>query len=229
MEWASTIFPIEDRTERSDFVERIWRTPGVPDKAMISVAAPYWQIVVVKSAHAPTSVFVRGPETKASVVGIPQDADFFGIEFKLGTFIPSLPVGMLVDIGRELDAVSGTKINLAGSDWQIPSFENAADFVARLAKAGALVRDPLVEQTLLRQPVAISERSVQRRFLRATGVTYGMVRQIERAKRTAALLAAGTPILEAVESAGYSDQAHMTRSLQRFLGKPPGKLVPGKP
>ncbi len=229
MDWATTIFPIEDRTERSDFVERIWRTPGVPDKAMISVAVPRWQIVVVKSSRAPTSVFVRGPETKASIVEIPQDAEFFGIEFKLGTFIPSLPVGTLVDIGRELDAVSRTKIDLAGSSWEIPNFENATDFVAHLAKAGALVRDPIVEQTLLRQPVAISERSMQRRFLRATGLTYGTVRQIERAKRTVALLAVGTGIQEAVEIAGYSDQAHMTRSLQRFLGKTPGKLTSGKP
>ena len=229
MEWASTIFPIVDRTERSDFVERIWRTPGVPDKAMISVAVPRWQIVVVESAHAPTSVFVRGPETKASIVPIPQDAEFFGIEFKLGAFMPALAVETLVDIGRELDAASRTKVHLAGSDWEVPSFENAADFVAHLVKGGALVRDTVVEQTLLREPVAITERSVQRRFLRATGVTYGTVRQIDRAKRTAALLAAGTSILEAVEIAGYSDQAHMTRSLQRFLGKTPGKLVPGKP
>jgi AraC-like DNA-binding protein len=43
------------------------------------------------------------------------------------------------------------------------------------------------------------------------------------------LLTAGTSILDAVEIAGYSDQAHMTRSLQRFLGKTPGKLASGKP
>jgi methylphosphotriester-DNA--protein-cysteine methyltransferase len=86
-----------------------------------------------------------------------------------------------------------------------------------------------VEQILLRKPVAITERSVQRRFLRATGLTYGAVRQIERAERTAAWLTAGTSILDAVEIAGYSDQAHMTRSLQRFLGKTPGSLVSGKP
>ena len=92
-----------------------------------------------------------------------------------------------------------------------------------------LVRDPVVEQILLRKPVAITERSVQRRLLRATGLTYGTIRQIERAERTAALLAAGTSILDAVEIAGYSDQAHMTRSLHRFLRKTPGKLVPGKP
>jgi AraC-like DNA-binding protein len=229
MDWATAIFPIENRVEPSDFVERIWRTEGVPDKAMISVALPHWQIVVVKSSRGPTSVIARGPETKASIVEIPQDAEFIGIEFKLGTFIPALAVETLVDVGRELDAVSRTKVNLAGSNWEIPSFENATDFVARLARDGALVRDTLVEQTLLRKPVAITERSVQRRFLRATGLTYGTVRQIERAERTVALLTAGTSILDAVEIAGYSDQAHMTRSLQRFFRKTPGKLVSSKP
>jgi AraC-like DNA-binding protein len=173
-------------------------------------------------------VVVRGPETKASIVEIPQDAEFVGIEFKLGTFMPALAVETLVDSGTELSAVSRTKIHLAGSNWEIPTFENASEFVARLARHGALVRDPLVEQTLLREPVAITERSVQRRFLRATGLTYGTVRQIERAERTVASMIAGTSILDAVEIAGYSDQAHMTRSLQRFVGKTPGKLAANK-
>src|SRR5579872_80967 len=227
MEWASTIFPIESHIEPSEFVERFWRTRGVPEKAMLSVAIPHWQIVVVKNQRGPTSVFVRGPESRASIVAIPQDADFFGIEFKIGTFLPAVPVAALVDVGRELEAASKTKINLASSSWEIPRFDNAADFVARLAKRGALVRDPVVEQTLRRKPVAITERSVQRRFLRATGLTYGTVRQIERAERAVALLTAGISIADAVEVAGYSDQAHMTRSLQRFTGKTPGKLVSG--
>jgi hypothetical protein len=167
MEWATTIFPIENRIEPSDFVERIWRTRGVPDKAMISVAVPHWQIVVVKYSRGPTSVVVRGPETKASIVEIPQDAEFFGMEFKLGTFMPALAVATLVDVGRELNAVSSTKINLAGSNWEIPSFESAADFVTCPVRDGAPDRDPVVEQTLLRKPVAITERSVQRRFAAA--------------------------------------------------------------
>lgn len=229
MEWATTIFPFENRIEPSNFIERIWRTRGVPERAMISVAVPHWQVVIIEHSRHPPRVVVRGPETKASIVEIPQGADFVGIEFKLGTFLPDLPNDTLVDVGRQLDAASSTKINLAGSNWEIPSFENAADFVAHLARKGALARDSVVEQVLLRQPVAMTERSVQRRFLRATGLTYGMIRQIERAERTAALLMAGTSIPACVEIAGYADQAHMTRSLQRFLGKTPGKLVLRKP
>lgn len=229
MEWATAIFPIENRIEPSDFVERIWRTRGVPERAMISVAVPHWHILVIKHSRCPTRVIVRGPETKASIVEIPEAAEFIGIDFKLGTFLPALRIQTLVDAATELAAVSRTEINFAKSNREIPNFETAAEFVTRLARDGALVRDPVVEQTLLRKPAAITERSVQRRFLRATGLTYGAVRQIERAERTATLLTAGTSILDAVEAAGYSDQAHMTRSLQRFLGKTPGRIVSGKP
>jgi methylphosphotriester-DNA--protein-cysteine methyltransferase len=97
--------------------------------------------------------------------------------------------------------------------------------------AAGPARRPAVEsvQILLRKAVAITERSVQRRFLRATGLTYSTVRQIERAERTVTLLTSGTSIRDAVEIAGYSDQAHMTRSLQRFLGKTPGRVVSSKP
>ena len=228
MEWARTIFPIESRIEPSDFVDRIWRTRGVPQKAMISVAIPRWQIVVVKQLGRPTSVIVRGPETKASIVPIPEATEFIGIEFKLGAFLPTLAFETLVDRGRELDAVSKTKVSLAGSNWEIPTFENAGDFVTHLARVGALARDAVVEQAMLRKPVAITERSVQRRFSRATGLTYVSVRQMERAERAASLLTAGTSISDAVHIAGYSDQAHMTRSLQRFLGKTPRAIVSRK-
>lgn len=225
MEWATTIFPFESRVEPSDFVERIWRTRSVVADTMISVAVPHWQIVVVKPLDGPASMLVRGPETAASIVGIPQDAEFLGIELKIGTFMPDLAPDTLVDISRELAPVSPSRVHLAGSSREIPNFENAADFVRHLARDGVLVRDPVIDQTLSRRSVEITERSVQRRFLRATGLSYGMVRQIERAERTAALLTAGTSILDAVDIAGYSDQAHMTRSLRRFLGKTPGSLV----
>jgi hypothetical protein len=229
MEWASTIFPIENRIPSSDYVERIWRTRSVPEKAMIAVAVPHWQLVVEKRSHGQTSVFVRGPETKATFSGIPQDAEFLGIEFKLGAFMPALAVESLVDVNRQLDTASGARVNIAGSGWEIPNFENAEDFVRHLVEKGVLVRDPLVEQAMRRGPVAVSERTVQRRFLRAVGLPFGTVRQIERAERTAAILMAGTSILDTVAIEGYSDQAHLTRALTRFLGKTPGDLVPAKP
>jgi hypothetical protein len=44
--------------------------------------------MVVTSQRGETRMTVRGPETKAWIAGIPQDADFVGIQFRLGAFMP---------------------------------------------------------------------------------------------------------------------------------------------
>jgi methylphosphotriester-DNA--protein-cysteine methyltransferase len=64
--------------------------------------------------------------------------------------------------------------------------------------------------------------------LRATGLTQDAIRQIERARRAADLLDRGESIAETVARAGYADQAHLTRSLKRFVGETPGQIVGGR-
>src|ERR1700720_4267732 len=95
MDWATAIFPIGSHPEPTRFVRRVWRTRSVPEPAMISVAVPTWQIVFVQKSSGAKSIFVRGPETAATTVEIPQDAEFFGIQFELGVFVPSLPLARL--------------------------------------------------------------------------------------------------------------------------------------
>jgi AraC-like DNA-binding protein len=83
----------------------------------------------------------------------------------------------------------------------------------------------VVEAVLQNQPLDLSLRSVQRRFLRATGVTRGTFDQIERAKEAATLLEQGGSIADAVYYAGYADQPHLTRALKRFMGQTPGQIL----
>jgi len=78
---------------------------------------------------------------------------------------------------------------------------------------------------LARRPGELSLRSVQRHFLRSTGVTYATFRQIERARYATILLREGVSILDVVSRLGYFDQAHLTRSLKRFIGETPAKIV----
>jgi len=75
------------------------------------------------------------------------------------------------------------------------------------------------------QAPALSARSLQYRFLRATGLTHKSVQQIERAQRARALLEHGTPILDAVTETGYFDQAHLTNALKRFVGQTPAQIA----
>jgi len=117
---------------------------------------------------------------------------------------------------------------LNGSAMEYPNFDNAETFVGRLAKSGILSRDPVVEDTLLRRPKELSLRSAQRHFLRATGVPYATYRQVERARYATILLREGVSILDVVSRLGYFDQAHLTRSLKRFIGETPTRIIQGQ-
>jgi AraC-like DNA-binding protein len=117
---------------------------------------------------------------------------------------------------------------LNGSAWEYPDFENADTFVARLVRKGIIVRDAGVEAALWSHPGRLSIRSTQRHFLRATGITYRTVRQIERARYATTLLKQGASILDTVYDAGYFDQPHLTRSLKTLIGQTPAEIRQGK-
>ena len=229
MRRAAEVFALEERAVRSPFVEKVWRAYSEPEEAFISVAATHWEIVVCRLREGPY-VTVRGPETRATIVPIPQDAEFFGVQFRRGAFMPGLPPARLVDDALRLPEASGRSVWLQGAAWEVPSFDNLDGFVERLVREGLVVRDPVVEAALGGAPADgrpddRSERSLQRRVARATGLTRDMIRQIERAERAVALIEGGRSILETVASCGYADQAHLTRSLRRFVGQTPGQIA----
>ena len=221
---AAKIFAIEDRPADSPFVERIWRASSAPDPAFISVAASHWQIVVWRQAGQ-THVTLRGPETTATAVPIPPDAEFFGIEFRVGTHLTGAAMEALVDCDFTFARGVAGSFRLDGSSWDIPDYDNAEVLVDRLARRGLVASDPLVTDLMQGKTAELARRSVERRVRRATGLTLGRIRQIERAKAAAALLERGATILDAVARAGYADQPHLTRSLQRFVGRTPGQIV----
>jgi AraC-like DNA-binding protein len=218
------IFTFAERPSDSSFVERIWYAQSERAGAFSSLATSHWEMVVARH-NGKMTLTVRGPETKATPVYCSVQAEWFGIIFKLGSFMPHLPASDLIDGSVDLPEAASTSFWLHGSVWQFPNYDNADTFVDRLVREGLLVRDPIVDAVLRHQPQALSPRSIQRRFLRATGLTQGSIRQIERARYATTLLQQGLPILDTVVQAGYADQAHLTRSLKYFSGKTPAQIV----
>jgi AraC-like DNA-binding protein len=219
-------FVFDGRSSDSSFVEAVWRTnsEGI-DGSFISSAAANWEMVVTRQRGAVT-LSVRGPETKASPAPIPPDAEFFGITFRMGTFLSNLPARLLLDGGIHLpEAGTRNAFWLHGSAWQFPTYENADTFVAALVHEGLLMRDPLVEAVLQNQPSDVSVRTIRRRFLQTTGLTYKDIQQIQRARQAAELLRRGVPILDTVYETGFFDQAHMTKSLRHFIGQTPAQIL----
>jgi hypothetical protein len=215
----------DERSANSTFVEMVWRTRSDGDGAFTSVAASNWEMVVA-TFNDKTIVTARSPETKASQADFPADAEFFGIVFKLGTFMPHLPLRTLLDRqDATLPEASGNSFWLHGSAWELPTFENADVFVDRLIRQGILVRDPVVEAAIQGHTPDMSVRSLQYRFLRATGLTHKTIQQIERAHSAVSLLEQGTPISDTAFELGYFDQAHLTNSLKRFVGRTPAQIA----
>jgi len=216
-------FIFDSRPSDSPFVEAIWRTQSVGGGSFISTAASHWEIVVTKQKGRIT-LSIRGPETKASPAPIPEDAEFLGIIFKHGAFMPHFPKNNLVDEEIHLPETARNSFQLLGATWQFPNFENADTFVNKLVLENLLMQDQIVEDVLRGQAKDLSLRSLQRRFLHVTGLTYKAIQQIERARHALMLLQNGVPIPETAYQAGYFDQAHLTNSLRRFVGQTPAQI-----
>lgn len=215
----------ETRSADPSYVEMVWRTRSERAGTFTSVAASNWELVIA-TFGGETTVTARGPETRASEAGFPADAEFLGIVFELGAFMPHLPVRTLSDRrDATLPEASGGSFWLHGSAWELPTFENADVFVDGLVRRGILVRDSAVEAAMRGHTPGVSIRSLQYRFLRATGLTHKTIRQIERARKAVSLLERGTPVAEAALELGYFDQAHLTNSLKRFVGRTPARIA----
>jgi AraC-like DNA-binding protein len=221
---AAELFVIDEWGSESGFVEKAWKTHSVPEPVFLSVAASHWEIVVT-TQRGLTQVTIRGPETKATVAAIPADSEFFGIVFSLGTFMPTIALSRLVDRTLTLPAATPSSVWIDGARWEIPTPANADVFVDRLVRKGLVVRDPVVVESLQADVDGISTRTLQRRVVRATGLTRSTIKQIARAEKAVEVLGRGVSPSDAALLLGYSDHAHLIRSLKRFLGQTPAQVI----
>ncbi|GGV44059.1 AraC family transcriptional regulator [Streptomyces griseoflavus] len=193
---------------------------------MTSVAGVRWGLVFWERdgrAHAA----VTGPETRAGTAPVPEGAIFTGIDFAVGTHLRTVPAPALTDGGIVLPDTSRRTFRLDGARWPTPGPDDAESLVERLVQAGVVVRDPLVAEVLRGHRPAVSGRTVERRFRAATGLTRGGIRQIERARTAAELLAAGAPATDVAAGLGYFDEPHLARALRRYVGRTAGQLRDG--
>jgi hypothetical protein len=214
----------EERSLSSPYVEAITHGWTESDGSTVRPAECRWHLVFVRHDGCARALVV-GPWTTAGVASWAGGAEILWVRFGLGTFMPHMPARKLLDSETVLPEAADRSFWLKGSAWQFPDHENAEAFVDRLVCKGVLVRDPIVGAALEGLPTqGLSPRTVRHRFLRATGLTQGGIRQAERANRAAALLRRGVPIPYVVYEEGYFDQPHMTRSLRRWVGHTPARI-----
>ncbi|GCE24972.1 hypothetical protein KDA_04560 [Dictyobacter alpinus] len=214
----------ESRGSDSAYIEAVWRDHAGRNYAPICPASNHWHLLFMKRDGKPI-VSIEGPLTRSKSVRQDEGVEWFGVTFKLGTFLTVVPASDLRDVQTILPLNIKTTFELAGSRWQLPDYDNVETFVHQLVREHLLIVDPLVKAVLAGQQPEVSERTVRRRFLHATGLAPKTIEQINRANQAAVLLAQGVSLLEATYQAGYADQPHMTRSLKHFIGYTPAQIA----
>jgi AraC-like DNA-binding protein len=215
----------EERAADSPFVEKVTHGHTLSAGVAIRPAESHWHLVVTRFNGGARAIIV-GPWSTAGHVRYGAGAEVLWIQFKLGTFLPHHPFRAFRDVESVLPEGSRRgSFWMRNAAWQLPDYEHVEPFVARLARDEVLAHDAVVSAALKEQSHELAARTVRERFLRATGQSYGHIRQLERAQKAAALLRQGVSIADAMGESGYFDQPHMTRSLKRFIGHTPAQLA----
>jgi AraC-like DNA-binding protein len=214
----------EQRLSDSPYVESVTQGWTFASETVIRPAECHWHMVLVKHEDITRSLLV-GPLSSSGLASWTAGAELLWVKFKLGTFFPHMPTRKLLDGEFRLQELSEQRFWLKDAAWQIPDFENVDTFLNRLARQELLMRDPLVNALLEGEVKEAPSRTVRHRFLQATGMSQGYIRQIERAQEAQTLLRKGMSILDVVYQAGYSDQPHLTRSLKQFIGYTPAQIA----
>jgi AraC-like DNA-binding protein len=217
-------FISEDRPSDSPYVESVMRGISVGEGSLIRPAEANWHMVFSR-VNGRMYPIVVGALTTSGSVSVTEGVEILWIKFKLGTWLPHLPIKEFLDRETILPEASSQSFWLKSSAWEFPDFENADTFADRLARDEILVRDPVVDAALQDQLPDMSLRTVRHRFLRTTGMTQTHIRQFKRAQQAMALLGQGVPILDVTYQLGYFDQPHLTRSLKQFTGYTPAQVL----
>ncbi|MGA5329590.1 helix-turn-helix domain-containing protein [Streptomyces griseoincarnatus] len=216
----------EIRASDSPWVDSVWTCTSERVTTMTSVAGARLGLVFWEQEGAAHAA-VTGPEARTGTAPVPEGAVFTGIDLAVGTTLRMAPTADLLDGGVTLPDASRRTFRLDGVRWETPGPDDAEALVERLVRAGVLDREPLVADVLRGRRPAFSQRTVERRFRAATGLTRGAVRQIERARTAALLLAAGAQAADVSAELEYFDEPHLARALRTYVGRTARQLREG--
>ncbi|MDB5542369.1 MAG: hypothetical protein JWQ89_4096 [Devosia sp.] len=215
---------VNSRPVDSPFVESISSIRFVADGSTLMQPDGCWDIAVIKRGD-DRLVLRTGLTTRPVVYEYAAGDELLVISFKPHSFMPLMPGKVMRDEGVMLEKFGRGGFWVGTDVREIPTFENADVFVERLVRDGIVASNELVASVVEGQPKAMTERTLQRHFLRTTGLTYKHFTLVQRAQKAVSLLQMGRPAVEVALALGFSDQAHMINSLKAIMGQTPREIA----
>ena len=181
-----------------------------------------------------TRVAVAGPATGPVDPSIGVGQPVHGVRFRLGVAGAALglPAGELADETVPLAALWGDWVDERTAAGGMPALLEivrerlrgvAIDPLARAAALGMAAPGARVDE--LGAALGVSDRQLRRRFADAVGYAPKTLARVLRFQRFLALASSGDELARIALTAGYADQAHLTRETRRLAGRTPLELV----
>lgn len=204
-------------------IDTVWTAHALADGVYNATPDGSWDLIHIEKPGGEHLVFLTGQQSQPASVPYQAGEISVVISFAAHFFLQSGPLppdGAVI----EFLPVQAGRFLLADLDLPMPTYDNAELIASELLAAGVLRVDPVVTGGLGLTKLAASERSLQRHFREATGLSQKSFEQIRRAQEAVRLLQAGGKPADVAIAAGYADQAHMTKSIKRIMGRLPTKV-----
>lgn len=210
----------------SPLVEAVTHTTFASDGRTLMQPDGCWDFAILKSGGT-TMVLRTGLTTRAVEHEFREGDEILAISFRASSFMPLMPGERMRDEGVLLETIGRDRFWLGTEVMEIPSLETVDGFIGKLLANDAIEDNDIVASVVAGRPKAMSERTMQRHFLKTTGLTYKTFTQVERAQKAMSLLQQGRSAADVAFALGYADQPHMIRSLKAIMGRTPGKVTSG--
>jgi hypothetical protein len=208
----------------SPIVRSITRTVYVGSGIHMMVPDGCWDIAIIRNSSG--TLVLRTGQTTRPVPFTYRDGDeVLAISFRASTFMPLMSGESMRDKGVALGGIGKDRFWLGTDVVEIPTFDNVDGFVERLLRNELVQENGLVASVVSGNPAAATTRTMQRHFLKTTGLTPKAYSQIDRAQKAVELLRSGQSAADVAFSLGFSDQPHLIRSLQAITGRTPRQIA----
>jgi hypothetical protein len=212
------------RTSTNTFIDRVWATENLEDGVYKATPDGCWDLIVLKTKDGKKMMMLTGQASKTTMVPYEAGTGSVVISFTAGAYMPQMPGASMLDLVGILPNADANSFVLLGYVFEIPTYDNAEDLVAEMEQRGLLAMDDIVTAVLQGAPKAMSNRNMQRHFIQATGLTRKSLEQIHRAQKAVKLIKAGVPPSSAAADSGFSDQPHLSKSLQKLMQSRPSDV-----
>ena len=215
----------EERAADSPLVAKIRRARYTADACEMALPDGSWDLLLLRRGGGPLIAIQTGQiSAPLAVQGFAGD-EMLIVAFRPEVYMPRLPGRLTFNRGVERPVENDSRLWIDAERFEVPSFDNVEHFVAALARKGLLERDPVVSRALSGARQRLDERSIQRHFAEVTGLGLKAFQQIRRAHEAAHLLRRGQTPSQVAAELEFTDQAHLTHSLKRFLGQTPRQIA----